>query len=270
MHLSARVGACLLLIVLLADAHSAASSRKQVRVLLVGDSTMARTTGYGDALCRRFDATVICENRARGGRSSKSYRAEGLWDDVMTRLHAPEVRKTYVLIEFGHNDQHSTTLPEFSANLRRYVEEVRDAGAIPVLVTPLTRRAFKQGKLVDGLAPWADATTRVARTMHIALLDLHADSVRAVVALGAEKSLALAEIAAPENVIFAARSGTTIEGPRVSPRSGTPGDHVPAFDYTHLGMQGAALFADIAAREIRERVGELGRHLHPASGSVFD
>src|SRR6185437_4974223 len=88
--------AFVLLVVPICSAH--ASTHKQVRVLLVGDSTMARTTGYGDALCSRFDAAVICENRARGGRSTKSYRAEGLWDDVMTRLHAPEVRKTYVLI----------------------------------------------------------------------------------------------------------------------------------------------------------------------------
>ena len=62
---------------------------------------------------------------------------------------APSARRrtTYVLIQFGHNDQpgkaeRTTDLAtEFPANLARYVDEVRAAGAMPVLVTPLTRRS---------------------------------------------------------------------------------------------------------------------------------
>ena len=50
------------------------------RLILVGDSTMAPRSGYGNALCARFQQ-VACINLARGGRSSKSFRAEGLWDD---------------------------------------------------------------------------------------------------------------------------------------------------------------------------------------------
>jgi lysophospholipase L1-like esterase len=58
----------------------------------------------------------------------------------------------HVLIQFGHNDQpgkpgRSTDLAsEYPANLKRYVDEVRAAGGQPVLVTPLTRRSFRDGQ----------------------------------------------------------------------------------------------------------------------------
>ena len=47
-------------------------------LILVGDSTMAPRTGYGDALCQILVTARSCSNLARGGRSSLSYRAEGL------------------------------------------------------------------------------------------------------------------------------------------------------------------------------------------------
>ncbi|HSY30100.1 MAG TPA: hydrolase, partial [Burkholderiaceae bacterium] len=73
---------CVATLALLAvDAQSAqpaqAIDAQSIRIILVGDSTIAPQTGYGDALCRRFQANVTCLNLAKGGRSSASYRAEG-------------------------------------------------------------------------------------------------------------------------------------------------------------------------------------------------
>src|SRR5262245_9985634 len=87
----------------------------EARVVLVGDSTVAPLSGYGDALCARFAPDVTCLNLARGGRSSLSYRAEGLWQAVQTLIVKPPYTRSYVLIQFGHNDQpgkpgRSTTL----------------------------------------------------------------------------------------------------------------------------------------------------------------
>jgi len=238
-----------------------------VRVILVGDSTMATVTGYGDALCARLDARTDCENLARNGRSSKSYRVEGFWEHVTGRLHEGGAR-TFVLIQFGHNDQpgkaeRSTTLAEFQANMRRYVDEVRAAGAEPVLVTPLTRRAFKNGQLVDDLAPWAEATRAVAAASHTALLDLNADSRRAVTAMGAVQAVALAELPAPAAALAAAATGTTIDVQKPPPA--LHGGHVSAFDYTHLGAAGAALFSALVADEIRRSVPALAAHLSEAN-----
>ncbi len=204
---------------LLALAATMAGAAEPPALLLVGDSTLAPETGYGDELCRRFAPTLACLNLARGGRSTLSYRAEGLWDRVLARLQAgePGVPRT-VLIQFGHNDQpgkpgRSTDLAtEFPANLKRFVAEVRAAGGMPVLATPLTRRSFKDGELVNDLRPWAEAVIQVGAEQGVPVLDLNAASHAAVAAMGPAEADTLAE--AP-----------------------------PRFDRTHLGPQGAALFS---------------------------
>jgi hypothetical protein len=63
-------------------AGSAHAADKPVRFILVGDSTMASTSGYGDAFCARVNRANTCINLAKGGRSSGSFRAEGRWDEV--------------------------------------------------------------------------------------------------------------------------------------------------------------------------------------------
>ena len=233
-----------------------------VRLILVGDSTMATRSGYGDVLCAHFGTDVTCVNRARGGRSSKSFRAEGLWDEVLQSLSEGRFQRTYVLIQFGHNDQpgkaeRSTTLPEFSDNLQRYVDEVRGQGAVAVLVTPLTRRQFKDGKLIRGLEEWAQAARQIARRNDVPLLDLHADSVAAVEAAGPTVANTFAPGPPSTEVAAAALTGTTIEF--VKPAQPDP-DH-PSFDYTHLGAAGAKFFADIVVQEIRAALPALARLL---------
>ena len=199
---------------------------------------MATRTGYGDALCGMFLWQVECLNLARGGRSTKSYRADGTWERVNAAL-ADRSRTTYVLIQFGHNDQpgkpeRTTDLErEFPGNLARYVDEVREAGAQPVLVTPLTRRAFRDGKLDATLAPWAEKVRLVAKEKGVQLLDLHEDSVALVSRMGPVKADNLA---------------------------GEP------FDHTHLGPRGAGVFARIVAREIANSVPGLAAHF--AVGAV--
>jgi len=193
------------------------------RLILVGDSTMAPRSGYGNALCARFQQ-VACINLARGGRSSKSYRAEGLWDSVLALLNergpGDTRQKTLVLIQLGHNDQpgkpeRSTDLAtEFGPNMTRYVTEARAAGADVVLLTPLTRRTFKNGQLDNDLRPWAEAIIRVGAEQGVPVLDLNALSSDAVRAMGQ------------------AAADTLAEAP-------------PRFDRTHLGPKGAQVFSEM-------------------------
>lgn len=217
-----------------------AADPADVRVILVGDSTQAPRTGYGDALCGLFKWQVACLNLARGGRSTKSFRADGSWERVSAALADRARPATYVLIQFGHNDQpgkaeRTTDLAtEFPANLHRYLDEVQAAGATPVLVTPLTRRMFRDdGTLKDDLAPWAEATRRVARERKVAVLDLYADSAARVARMGPAEADRLAMAPAPAK----------------------------DFDHTHLGPKGAALFARMVARELGAAVPELAEHL---------
>ena len=223
-----------------------------VRVILVGDSTMASKSGYGDALCARFTAQVSCVNLARGGRSSKSFREEGRWDEVQRLLWDGAFRSSYVLVQFGHNDQpgkvpRSTDLvTEFPANMARYASETRALGAVPVLVTPLTRRSFKGDYLKDDLAPWAAATRAVASREHAVLLDLNADSAAAVQAMGQQEADTLA-MAPPPAAVAVPADPNKVE---------VAGAARSAFDRTHLGAKGADLFARMVEREMVQAMPE--------------
>jgi lysophospholipase L1-like esterase len=230
---------------LLAGQASAADA--PMRVILVGDSTMATNSGYGDALCARFTADVTCVNLARGGRSTGSFRAEGRWDEVQRMLKdGASFRATYVLVQFGHNDQpgkpgRSTDLvTQFPVNMARYAQETRDLGGMPVLVTPLTRRTFKGAYLANDLAPWAEATRRAAAQEHAVLLDLNRDSVAAVQAMGQEEADTLAVVARPPGY------GLPIDPNKIEPA----GAAKTAFDRTHLGTKGADYFARMVEREL--------------------
>jgi lysophospholipase L1-like esterase len=233
----------------------AAGTQPPIRVILVGDSTMAPGSGYGNALCRRFTPSVTCINLARGGRSSGSFRAEGLWDDVERLLRDRQsFTATYVLVQFGHNDQpgkpgRSTDfVTGFPVNMARYASEVRQLGGVPVLVTPLTRRSFRGAYLHDDLAPWAEATRKVAAREQTVLLDLNAESTAAVQAMGQAEADTLAMEPPP-----AAPAAQPVDPNRAEPA----GTAKSKFDRTHLGAKGADYFAAMVERELAKAVPEV-------------
>lgn len=210
----------------------------RAHIILVGDSTMQARTGYGDAFCLLVAPDVACSNLAKGGRSTSSFRAEGRWDEVLQRLKSDPKTPTWVLIQFGHNDQpgkpgRSTDLQtEYPQNLVRYVQEARQHGGLPVLVTPLTRRTFHGAQLENNLLPWAESMRRVASEQGVPLIDLNSVSFQAVQAMGQAQADTLAMEPPPK-----------------------AGDVKSTFDRTHLGEKGASLFAAMVvagARQIAE------------------
>ena len=249
------------------------------KIVLVGDSTTQVGSGWGGSFCaNHLTSFVSCVNLARGGRGTFDYRAEGSWDIALGEMKTPGYAQIYVLIQFGHNDQpgkpgRSTDLAtEYPANLKRYVTEVRAAGAIPVLVTPLTRRTFKTGSLQDDLQPWAEAVKTVAKEMDVPLVDLHALSVAAVQQMGPVEAISLAETMPPQEVIEAAKTGTTIGAPKPNTPTSAPatstevlekpqGHPTVVFDYTHLGPKGADYFSRMVAVELARVVPDLRRDL---------
>ena len=235
------------------------------KIILVGDSTTAVFGGWGPSFCGyHVTSFMACVNLARGGRSTSNYRAEGSWDIALSEMRTPGYRDIWVLIQFGHNDQpgkpgRSTDLAtEFPANLKRYVEEARAAGAHPVLVTPLTRRSFVDGKLVNDLAPWAAATRKVAAELKVPLLDLNADSSAAVGAMGSAAADRFAQVppgTAQPSSPAPGRSTEVMVNPMAQPKL--------SFDRTHLGIEGANYFATMVTRELSVAIPEMRPLLVP-------
>ena len=243
-------------VALVAAAAHAQDSASSLRVILVGDSTMATKSGYGDALCARFKPEVNCLNLAKGGRSTKSFRAEGLWDQVMALLRERrDGQADVVLMQFGHNDQpgkpgRSTDLQtEFPANLARYIDDVIPTGARLVMLTPLTRRSFNaQGRLDNSLRPWAETTLRVAAEHQVPSIDLNALSHAAVQAMGEAEADTLAM--APKPIDAPA------QGASAPDRGGASN---PVFDRTHLGAKGAEMFSAMVAGQLVTTLPDLKR-----------
>ena len=236
---------------------------KPIRIILVGDSTMANSSGYGDAFCARVNRANTCLNLAKGGRSSGSFRAEGRWNEVEGLLRgAAAYRATYVLIQFGHNDQpgkpgRSTDLKtEFPVNMTRYVQQVTALGGIPVLVTPLTRRSFANKVLENNLLPWADVIRATAAAQHAALLDLNAESYAAVQAMGEDEADTLAVAPRPDKVTEAALDAGKVE---------VAGAAKSAFDRTHVGVKGAAYFSRMVMEEMKRTLPETAGQFKPES-----
>lgn len=269
----ARPSLCLFVLLVLlqgttaARASSIAPSVKPIRavkIILVGDSTTAVNSGWGGSFCAlHVTFLAACVNMARNGRSTRSYREEGSWKLALAEARAREFSDTWILIQFGHNDQpgkpgRSTELAtEFPANLRGYVAEALAAGAHPVLLTPLTRRQFAAGQLQNDLAPWAAAIVKVAAETHVPLVDLNALSAKAVQEMGPSAADKLAQMPPSPEVAAAAASGTTIPA-----QTGVAaGKANIAFDYTHLGRDGADFFAKMVTDELAVQVPALRPYL---------
>lgn len=249
------------------------------KIVLVGDSTMAPASGWASMFCaRQVKSSVACLNLGRGGRSTRSYRQEGSWLIALAEAKVPGYKATYVLIQFGHNDQSSKSErwteqgTEFPANLRKMVEEVRAAGAVPVLLTPLTRREFKDGKLDNTLESWSEEVRKVAVATKTPLVDLNRRSAAVVQKLGAEESMALAQAEPTAEERAAAKAGTTLKPrpaeearlPDLPVKPGGPrGQHTRKFDYTHVGETGAGVFARLVADDLARAVPALAAQLVP-------
>ncbi len=172
---------------------------EKVRIFLIGDSTVANKPiednperGWGMMLPKYFNNDVTIENHAKNGRSTKSFRAEGLWDSVMVKLKEGD----YVFIQFGHNDSKKEDSTRFAdanttyrENLTKFVAECRSKGAKPVLITPVMRRRFdEKGNFYDVHGDYPKVVREVAKALNVPLLDLHKKSEILIKSYGAEGS----------------------------------------------------------------------------------
>lgn len=210
---------------------------------LMGDSTMAEKDlskgnperGWGMMLPNFLDGEVQVINYAQNGRSTKSFIDLGLWDKVYGAVQPGD----YVFIQFGHNDSKKDDparyAPAFGAyqdNLRLFIDGVREKGGIPVLLTPVARRWFKEGKLDRGChGDYPAAMTAVAEEKGVTLLDITTPTLDWIESLGDEASKAYFMISTGKD------------------------------DNTHTVASGARAVTEIVCGKIREQIPGIASHL---------
>ena len=251
-------------------------------VFMIGDSTMANkdTTGgkqergWGMVLQQYFDNHVVVDNHAVNGRSTKSFINEGRWDKVLAKIKPGD----YVFIQFGHNDEkpqpdrHTDPGSTFDDNLRKFVNDTRSKGGIPVLFNAVVRRNFalkvqkndddeklrkldaKSGNnvlegdtLYDTHGDYRLTPANVAKEMGVVFIDANAITHELEQGLGREASKKL-------HMIFA------------------PGEHpsLPKgrWDNTHYNIYGANQVAVLLIKAVGDKIPQIKSHLRLKGDTV--
>ena len=173
-------------------------------LFIIGDSTVNNSDsgmqGWGNVIGDYFDKTKInVVNRARGGRSSRTFVTEGLWDKVLAELKPGDI----VLMQFGHNDggpldkerargslkgtgeetQDVTieatgkkeTVHTYGWYMRKFVSDTKAKKATPIVLSPVPRNIWKDGKverMSDNYGRWAAEIARLENALFIDLNEI--------------------------------------------------------------------------------------------------
>lgn len=225
-------------------------AKKKIKIFLAGDSTMSiketkayPETGWGMPFVYFWDSTVKIVNRAKNGRSTKTFLSEGLWKTIYEEAGEGD----YVFIQFGHNDESKdkgeryATPDTFKMILTRFIIETREKKAIPILFTPVSRRKFdKEGKALPTHEIYSALVKEVAKEKNVPLVDLDEKSRALYQQFGAENS----------KLLFLQLK---------------PGEH-PNYpdgkeDNTHFNELGARMIAQLILSEIKTLIPELAERI---------
>ncbi len=204
-------------------------------VYIAGDSTVTDQSaaypytpgtsysGWGQMFTAYSDAGVAVSNHSHSGLTTESFRGEGHYGVVQRYGRAGD----FCFFQFGHNDQKLAELKAeggYRDNLIRYVDECREAGIFPLLVTPIARNTWKgnDGAYNDLLEEYARVCEELGETLKVPVVDLHRRSMDFVVEHGLEASKA----------------------------------YFFPNDYTHSNDYGAYVMAGFVAEEVKRVCGE--------------
>jgi lysophospholipase L1-like esterase len=224
--------------------------KKKIKIFMAGDSTMANKeikaypeTGWGMPFAYFFDSTVTVDNRAKNGRSTRTFISEGLWQKLIDNVHEDD----YVFIQFGHNDEvkektdRYTPPEDYKTNLIRFVTETRNKKGKPILLTPVTRRQFDStGHIKETHQIYSNLVREIAKQYNVPLIDMD------------ERSKALLQQFGPENskLLF-----MQLE------RGEHPNYPEGRNDNTHFNELGARKMAEIVLAEIKNLNLELAERI---------
>ena len=245
-------------------------------VFFTGDSTVKNADkeedgmwGWASQAATVFDESKITLfNAARAGRSTRSFLREGLWDEVYNSLQPGD----FVTIQFGHNDICPITdakargvIPgtkdtlhvykmdngtyevvySFGWYLRKFIDDVREKGATPILVSLTPRNEWPGGKIERRDGSYGKWYREVVEQTGVEFIDMHnisadaLDKLFAVKKLSDDKEKAKAEVA------------------KIKEKAGKYFKK----DHTHASKIGAQLNARSMAKGLRQNKSELAKYL---------
>ena len=198
------------------------------RVHTIGDSTMsdykpAATPGWGMYLQAFFNPDSIeVNNRGKSGASTRTfYETDNLWPSVKRQMLPGD----YLIIQFAHNDEKCKGEDVYVQNARlraegkdtltdmrgtepnttykdylfRFINEAREMGVTPILMSPICRAYFKDGKInaegrhdlsKDGIDKnYVRCMREVAEEMNVPFLDMTQKSCEMYEATGQERCM---------------------------------------------------------------------------------
>ena len=187
-------------------------------VFTTGDSTMKNNDndengmwGWGAVATSVFDekkCTVV--NAGRAGRSTRTFLYEGLWDNVYNSLEPGD----FVLIQFGHNDiggidrdkergviassadtchvyrlqsnGQYKVIYSFGWYLKKFIQDVREKGATPILLSLTPRNEWPGGKIERRNDSYGKWYREVVAETGVEFVDVHNITADALDKIGRE------------------------------------------------------------------------------------
>jgi lysophospholipase L1-like esterase len=192
-----------------------AAANDRPTLFIVGDSTVKNSTkglqGWGTPIAGLFDSEKISvENDALGGRSSRTFRTEGLWDKVLAKMKPGD----FVLMQFGHNDGGGLTrstraslkgngeetqevtdaktgkkevVHTYGWYMRQYVADAKAKGATAIVLSQIPRNMWKDGRVLRASNDYGKWAKEAAEAQGAAFVDLNEIVAKKYEALGEEK-----------------------------------------------------------------------------------
>ncbi|MBD1389017.1 rhamnogalacturonan acetylesterase [Neiella sp. HB171785] len=152
-------------------------------IFMAGDSTMAikdpkdyPETGWGVPFATFFADDVKVVNLAKNGRSTRTFKTEGLWQQIESQAKTGD----WVFIQFGHNDESEkkhdryTTPEQYKSNLTEMIRQSQARGATPILLSSVTRRNFDDNGNIKKTHPYYPLVLEVAEATGVTFIDMDA------------------------------------------------------------------------------------------------
>lgn len=192
-------------------------NKEKPTLYIIGDSTVRNTNrpqaGWGEMINEYLDTTQISiSNQAMAGRSTRTFIKEKRWDKVLSTLKAGD----YVIMQFGHNegskpdtskagyrgvlrgtgdetvsltwkDSTIETVHTYGWYIKKFVNDAKAKGAIPIICSMIPRNEFREGKVQRADKDFGKWAKEVAASEGAFFIDLNGITADKYDALGPDE-----------------------------------------------------------------------------------